>query len=134
VLPGMYAIKRIAWAPDGKRFAALSDGQPGVWHHDTTTLLIANADGSNRRAILVGARDLIEWSPDGRKIALKGGPTAGITIVDVASGKLQRLQTTFDDVGALRWTADSKHLRYSNLRRDGDTSVFRFVIREAGLD
>jgi Tol biopolymer transport system component len=156
VLPAAYDIGTAVWAPDGRRFAVLSQGQRGASHPDSSRLLIANADGSSLRTIAVRASipfsrssaSRLVWSPDGRRIAMTERPWLGaqnalfglgITAVDVASGRAQRLRTAVSqDIANLRWTSDSKHVLYDYSPSDrpsgGRTRIFRPVIRRVGLD
>jgi Tol biopolymer transport system component len=138
VLPAAYAIGTPAWAPDGRRFAVVSDYQRG-----------ANADGSHLRTIAVPASEgRVVWSPDGRWIAMTERPWfgaraqllgLGITAVDVVNGRTQRLRTNVSqDIANVRWTSDSKHVLYDHSPSDGPSvgnpRVFRPVIRQVGLD
>ena len=149
VLPSAYDIGPPAWAPDGKRFAVLSNYERGGGHLDSSMVLIANADGSGLRSIPVPAsQSRVVWSPDGRWIAMTERPWfgaqfqlfgLGITAVDVARGRTQRLRTAVSqDIASVRWTSDSKHVLYDHSPSDGPSvgnpRVFRPVIRQAGLD
>ncbi len=136
VLPATYAnYGDLVWSPDGKRFAVLSYGQRGASSRDSTRLHIANADGSSPRVISLPNRTNILWSPDGSLIALYGWYGDAITVLNVGSGKTQRLRTQSDaSVATARWTRDSKYVRYAASPWDSATRVSRIVIRQVGLD
>jgi Tol biopolymer transport system component len=136
LLPASYDVRTPAWAPDGKTFAVLG------WNpfkDKESKLLIANADGSNLRVIPVTDQfkeTILAWSPDSRWIAMTKSFGIGIDVVEVASGRSRRLRTAVSsDIYGLRWTADSKHVRYhyappDSSRPGGNASIFR----EVGLD
>lgn len=142
VIPAVYAIGTPAWAPDGRSFAILSKGQRGGHHPDSSKLLIANANGRILRTIpLRASESRLVWSPDGRWIAMTERPWfgyqqllgLGITVVDVASGRTQRLRTAVSEhIANVRWTSDSRHVLYDY--SPNDRRVFRRVIRRVGLD
>ncbi len=62
----------MSWSPDG-RSIAFQDGPL-----NGSTIMIVNADGSNRRNLTAGIGPA--WSPDGSKILFLGGPSGIATI------------------------------------------------------
>ncbi len=63
---GAFRTGDVAWSPDGRRIACISDG----------VLWVMNADGTRLRRLVAGPVDnlgsdaaTLAWSPDGRKIA-----------------------------------------------------------------
>ncbi len=145
VLPASYDIGTPVWSADGRRFAVMSQAQRGGGHPDSSKLLIANADGSNIRAIAVRAsKSQPVWSPDGRWIAITerawlGAQNdlfgLGIIAVEVASGRTRRLRTAVSEyIASVRWADDSRHVLYDHSPYNDNPTVFRPVIRKVGLD
>jgi hypothetical protein len=101
---------------------------------DSVRVIIERGDGSGRRSVDIPARRRasdLSWSPDGRRIVLTAGDTAGIYAIEVASGAVEKLKTA--QVAELpRWTADSRYVRYLTgmAITDGGTRT----IREVSLD
>jgi eukaryotic-like serine/threonine-protein kinase len=88
----------ISFSPDGKRFAFVRQTTKAR----TSNLILANADGSEPRDLLVlrdsarFSQEGLAWSPDGRRIAVAETPDNNflhyvIETVDVASGVVTRL-------------------------------------------
>ena len=101
-----------AWSPDGTRIAYVRDDD--VW-----TML---ADGSDQRRLLrpgVGAWFFVDWSPDGRHLALDAtsGSTVQVWTVDAAGRSLA--QRTGGDSASYqpRWSPDGTRIAFA---RDGD--------------
>ena len=86
-------------SPDGSTLAA------GCWGPLLKGICIANADGTNLRALVSGpGLSRPKWSPDGTQIAYVAGDASGlrVLVVDVATG-----ETTFVAVGtAAEWLDD----------------------------
>ncbi len=76
-----------SWSQDGTRIAFVAA--------DTQLVSIANADGSNARAITDGPSANPAWSPDGASIAYDDLSSGRIAIYDVATQ-----QTSYLDTGA----------------------------------
>ena len=107
----------IAFSPDGTRFA-FTRGYPGPAR---TTVRIANADGSEERAILsrtgFGEFTHASWSPDGRTIATvfnDGRERYSIECVDIRSGKSGALgRMRWSRIGRIAWLSDGRGLLLS---------------------
>lgn len=120
----------VAWSPDGKQLAFLSDvGNPGQ-----RQLYISSLDGSQLRQLtkLTGFLDEPKWSPDGKTIALlftENAPRASgplmpmtvetgviegkvyeqrLTLVDVASGDVKQISPPDMYVYEFEWSPDGK--------------------------
>jgi Tol biopolymer transport system component len=84
----------IAWAPDSRKFAYVSNcASPRVY--------IAHADGSGSRRVGYGQNPL--WSPDGRSLALLANRDLWI----VTNGRFHRIAT---DVDSYAWSETGKVL------------------------
>jgi Tol biopolymer transport system component len=77
------------YAPDGTTFAYLNAPRAvddGGW---SSSLWLADADGSDPRLLVDGDFARLSWSPDGTRIAFSGG--GEIHVVDVATGEPLRV-------------------------------------------
>ena len=125
------------WSPDGSKIA-FNSAQNGIY--------VMNADGSDQRLLLAGARDPA-WSPDGTKIAYTGpgGESDQLNATDIwvmdADGTNQRRITQSGDIEYMcgsdyftideadfgpDWSPDGTRLAYgeffNDLCLDGDAS------------
>ncbi|HQR34619.1 MAG TPA: protein kinase [Blastocatellia bacterium] len=105
----------ISFSPDGKQITY------GVENlaDDESLLMVANADGTNqRRLVMLKGNDEIgssrgRWSPDGKSIAVFVGTnnplTRELATVSVATGEITRLKThKFSEFGLWEWLLDGK--------------------------
>ncbi len=132
----------IAWSPDSKRVAFLSDARK----KGPEQLYLANADGTHvvQLGSLTGAAQEITWSPDGRHIGLlyiphphrkSGALAAGardigviggsydeqqLASVDVRSGALRLLTPGNDYIYEYAWSPDSSRFALTYARGSGD--------------
>ena len=88
------------YAPDGRTLAFLD--APRVEDDDgwSSSLWLADADGSDPRLLVDGDIHSIRWSPDGTRIAFSGGRE--ILVVDVATGESSNVA----DGGIADWLDD----------------------------
>src|SRR6058998_2296039 len=56
----------------------------------------------------------VSWSPDGRLVAVGGGFTAGVAILDAFSGRIVRTWSVPGDIYVLRWSPDGRRLAVGN--------------------
>ncbi len=105
----------ISFSPDGKQ---ITYGVEDL-ANDESILMIANADGTNqRRLVMLKGNDEIgssrgRWSPDGKSIAVFVGTnnplTRELATVSVATGEITRLAThKFSEFGLWEWLPDGK--------------------------
>jgi serine/threonine protein kinase/Tol biopolymer transport system component len=106
----------VTFSPDGKRFAFMR-GEPtkAEWY-----LIIANSDGTNERRLAARKSpqfyEIPAWSPDGARIAVSAGDTAGgkfmsVVEVSVEDGTERPITTEkWLGVGQLAWLADGSGL------------------------
>lgn len=99
-LNDLYAVKQfrqVAIAPDGKHVA---------WSERDGGIIVANADGTNRRELAKGDA-AFAWSPDGRSLAyLAGAPQAQLY---VDGTKLTDVHGALDEP---RWSPDGKSIGF----------------------
>lgn len=120
-----------AWSPDGQSIVYTSDkggGLPQLWIRDLKT-------GKDRKLTDTDTQPLgAAWSHDGGRIAFldvdgRWG-VAGVCVVDVASGKVTRLQASLGQPGSPTWSADGKYVaialsyKYSNSFREGTNQIY----------
>ena len=106
--PGPPGARAPAWSPDGKRIAFLSRRARGMWD-----MYVMNADGSGQRRLMPDVRLTgLDWSPDGRKIAV-AGPGQGIIgfYVVNADGSGRRLMSRYGDGPA--WSPDGRRIAFA---------------------
>lgn len=121
----------VAWSPDGKSLAYSSDKGGGLmqlWVRNLTS-------GKDRQLTTMDNQPLgAAWSPDGKRIAFidvdgRWG-TAGVCVVDVATGTVTRIHKTLEQPGKPSWSADGKYValansyRYSRSFREGTNQVY----------
>ncbi|MCD7097602.1 amidohydrolase family protein [Stenotrophomonas sp. MMGLT7] len=126
-----------AWSPDGDRLVYSSDkgGRlQQLWIRDLKT-------GKDTQLTDMTTQPLeAVWSPDGNKIAFIDVDgmwgVAGLCVVEVASGRLTRLQPSLGQPGRPTWSGDSQRVAlslsspYSKSFREGTNQVF--VIKADG--
>jgi hypothetical protein len=100
------------WSPDGRRFAypdtSFGDGDGG--------LVVANADGSNRRVVAPGEYQGVEWSPDGTTLAATGSGDdgrEGLWLVDLTDGTRRLLVEGF--ISRVSWSPDGSRLVFVDI-------------------
>ncbi len=132
----------IAWSPDSRRFAFLSDARK----KGPEQLYLANADGTHvvQLGTLTGAAQEVTWSPDGARVGLlyiahphrkSGALAAGardigvigtsydeqqVATVDVRSGAVRLVTPANDYVYEYAWSPDSSHFALTYARGSGD--------------
>jgi len=149
-----YAERDLAWSPDGKRLAFLSNvsGQ--------AELYVANASGGAARKLteVTGYLAAPSWSPDGRSIALlftENAPRAAgplmpmtpetgvidskiyeqrLTTVDVDSRQLRQLSPADMYVYEYDWAPDSRGFALTAAHGAGDNNWYIARLYTLGLD
>ena len=150
----------IAWAPDGKRLAFLSDADTSGQNE----LYVADADGENLKKLtsLTGFLSDPTWSPDGKSVAFlftENAPRAAgplqpmtaetgqveskiyeqrLTVVDVASGNVRQLSPADMYVYEYDWSPDNKSFAVIAAHGAGDPNwwvakLYTFGLAETGL-
>lgn len=135
----------IAWSPDGKQLAFLSDAaKPGQ-----SQLYVTNLAGAAKKLTNVtGFLDTPRWSPDGKTIAvpfIENAPRASgplvaetaetgeikdsfyeqrLAVVDVATGKLRQVTPADMYIYEYDWAPDSQHLVATAARGNGDNNWY----------
>ena len=143
---GGHAENAIAWSPDSKQIAFLSDGStPGQQQ-----LYIANVAGGTPRK-LTGVKGFLAspgWAPDGKTIALlftenaerAAGPLVAekpqtgvikeavteqrLTLIDVATGKLRQISPADMYVYEYDWSPDGKRFVTTAAHGNGDNNWY----------
>jgi len=105
-----------AFSPDGRRMAFMRSTTDGA-----TTILLANADGSQQAALAHRTPPenftsrVLSWSPDGKRIAAFVGmmpfARSRVVVVDVATGHQEYVgKQRFDLPGQVAWLPDGSGL------------------------
>ncbi len=125
----------VSFSPDGSQFAFIR-GDPD---DGKSSIVVANADGSGARQLIVRQRPLnfplegIAWSPDGKSIAASGdvlGELKGqVVIVDVASATETVLPTpSWRFVSRVAWLQDGTGLLVNAREAAGESSNQIFLV------
>jgi hypothetical protein len=93
-----------AWSPDGSQFAYISH------RNDGRQILIANADGSQPRTLLLGAGQSCSWSPDGSQIAFVAAQHRLHRIRTDGSGLTEVPLPPDYDAVSVAWSPDGSRL------------------------
>lgn len=107
---GAFRTRDVAWSPDGRRIACVSDG----------TLWVMKADGSGQRVLAPGSGPA--WSPDGRKIAFTQEDQ--IFVVNGDGSDLRKLTDSgsASDAGPV-WSPDGRAIAFTS-DRDGNSEIY----------
>ena len=132
----------VAWSPDSKRIAFLSDARK----KGARQLFVADADGTHVSQVgtLTGAAQETTWSPDGTRVGIlyiphphrKAGATSAgsrdvgvigtsydeqqIATVNVRDGALRLVTPNADYVYEYAWSSDSSTFAFTYARGSGD--------------
>jgi TolB protein len=113
-------------------YISVTQGSKGRTH----TLEVADSDGFNPKPLYRSAYPLMSpaWSPDGKRIAFASfeKDRAGINIVEVLSGHVERL-TQFPGInGAPTWSPDNQTLALV-LSKDGSPKIYSMDVASKRL-
>ncbi len=97
-----HAMHRIAWAPNGRHYAFL---KPVLGQRDKFSLIVGAIGASKLKNIAKSVNGDLVWSPDSRKVLIRGSASAWLA--DIASAEPIRLPTAIPPV--LAWSG-SHHL------------------------
>ncbi len=148
--------QHVAWAPDSKRLAFLSDAEST----GQSQLYVADADGGHVRKLTDIKGFLADpvWAPDGKSVAIlftENAPRAAgplepmtpeqglienevyeqrIAVVDVASGKMRQCSPPDLYVYEYDWAPDSKSFALTAAHGAGDSNWYVAQIYTLGLD
>lgn len=151
---GDYSERDIAWSPDGKRLAFLSNASGDA------ELYVENATGGTARKLtnVTGYVAAPAWSPDGKTIAFlftENAPRAAgpimpmtpetgviaskiyeqrLTTVDVESGQLRQLSPADMYVYEYDWAPNSKGFALTAAHGEGDNNWYIARLYTLGLD
>ncbi|MGH9727586.1 MAG: protein kinase domain-containing protein [Candidatus Acidiferrales bacterium] len=121
----------ISFSPDSKQIVFVRDSSKA----GTSSLMLANSDGSNVRAIATVKSPLAfntagpAWSPDGKRIAVgflpAGFLASGIAeTVDVANGKATPLgNAKWNNMRQIAWIPDGSGIVFSSARAGESNSI-----------
>ena len=105
-----------SWSPQGDRIAVVDQASDG----STTIRIIAARTGSTADTYPVHGIGPLVWSPNGRWIALTGVEPKALLRVDIATGAVVQLDSTFAHLDEPRdpsWSPDSSRIAF--IRYDG---------------
>ena len=120
------AIELLSFGASGDGFPDLSpDGQRVLMTRtdaDAERVYVAPSSGGVARRLTSMAGAVAKWSPDGKRIvfAANRGYTGGILVVEVSTGREQRLTTTG---GWPEWLPDGSEVAYLVLGRNGNQEI-----------
>ncbi len=129
---GSSTIVAVDWSPLGDQIAfAMSVDKP-----DSYEIFLMNADGSNVRQLtrnLPGIGGSVDWSPDGRRLAIYAGSPGdkNIFVVDVAGETAAQL-TNGGNNGSPVFSPDGQWIAFISLRNNDQADIF--IMRPDGSD
>lgn len=117
-------IARAAWSPADERIAAIHYVDERHW------LIVANADGTDRRRLLSMAEaNALHWSPDGRYLILLSGTNlmgeARLTLIESRHGTIREYGGFIDRAYPLSWLPDGRTVYYADT---GDNNTYTLDI------
>jgi WD40 repeat protein len=111
-LPDLPGLMALAWRPDCGRLAlAVEDGTVHIWDRESRKLV-----GTLTTGLPLTGPEAIDWSPDGKSLAVAGGEwvrgTVAVAVWDVASGQKQRDFPVYrrQSANRVRWSPDGRYL------------------------
>jgi Tol biopolymer transport system component len=120
-----------AISPDGERVAFISDrdGLFGVFVLDLNSKRVRKLVSSGRSNDFEQLNILtpgVSWSPDGKRIALgaKAGREDVIYLIDVESGRFQRLEFDLQTIGSVAWSPDGKRLAFDAAPAGSQSDIY----------
>ena len=129
-----------ALSPQGDRIAFLSDRDD---YFDI--FLMSASDGTIIKKLVSGQRTKnfeelhlltpgLAWSPDGKNIALavKAGERDAIMIIDVESGREQKLQFDMDGISSMAWSPDGNYLAFTGMKTP-QSDIYLYTIATGEL-
>lgn len=161
IAPGSCSQSDVAWAPDSRHLAYLSDCGNRDRHKDLFVADTASSVGIRKLAVLKGIAQELAWAPDGRSLgflyvenatrrssALEAArPMAGevgvdgvevqqVAAVDAESGALRRLTAAGTHVYEFAWSPDAKRIAYVAAPPPGDNNwwIARLMVQDAQTD
>jgi len=133
----------VSFSPDGKRIAFIRFAP----REQTSALLIADADGTNERKLVVLERKLSEgfandapaWSPDGKRIAAvaygAGGPfEQRIVTVEVSNAERHQVGGPWAWVSEITWLPDGRGLMLAAGRDPSQLRTQLWMLSYPGAD
>lgn len=129
-----------AISPQGDRFAFLSD------RNDYFDVFVASTiDGEVLDKVVDGQRTNdfeelklltpgIDWSPDGKRIALttKAGERDAIILIDVESGRREKIDLDLDAVYSVDWSTDGHSLVFQGVKAP-QSDIYTYDLRTKSL-
>ena len=157
-LPGK-AVASYALSRDGRAALLARDGEPDaraklreqgftqkVFEEEwlDTGVWVGSLDGKAppKRLSIAGTVHRVQWSPDGKRLALALAPTASVDdslvftrlrIADAADGRIVAAVDNPGKLGPLAWSPDGKHVAYLGAADEADPTAGRlFVVAASG--
>ena len=101
--PGNYAVIGAAISPDGEQLA-FSDRKNGI------TLL--QIDSGEKRILIGGTLDVLDWYPDGTHLLIGGSPKGGLWKISTFDGKKRQLLDDKEGLVTAAVSPDGSHIAF----------------------
>ncbi len=124
-------VRDVSWSPDGAQ-VAVSPAAGGLYVGDSNSTTFANPISDANNTLL--GRLSLDWSPDGRKLAVMAdtGPDARLYLMQGPGWQARIVNLPYSDMSAPSWSPDGTRLTFAARRTSEHPSQLYAIEAEAG--